>query len=197
MTKIWIAAAALLAAGAANASIIPTLTAGPTAIGAGLFEYGYSATLASDQALFSGNYFTLYDFDGFTGVGTVPAGWTASTALVGLTPPDVLPTDNAGIINVTFTYQGPTLNFDSDPANNVELTFAPFVLRSTFGNMSFDSFTARAIKNDGLARGTEVSTIGIYASPGGVPEPTSWALLIVGFAMVGVSMRRRSPSVAA
>lgn len=193
MSKFWIAAAAMFAAGTANASIIPTLTSGPTPIGSGLFEYAYEATLASDQALFDGSYFTLYDFDGFAGVGAVAAGWTASTAFVGVTPSDVLPVDDPGMINITFTYSGPTLNFDADPANNVELTFAPFVLRSTLSGLGFDSFTAQAVKNDGLARGTLVSTIGSYASPGGViPEPATWAMLIVGFAMVGTSMRRRS-----
>lgn len=192
--KTILLAASLLAASAANASIIPTLVDGPTAVGGGLYNYGYSATLASDQALFDGSYFTLYDFAGFDSVASVPTNWSFTTANLGQTPPDVLPTDDPGIVNITFTYSGPTLNFDDNPANNVEQTFGPFNILSNLGGVTFRSFTSRAIKNDGPARGTDVSSVGSYSAPGAggvVPEPATWAMLLAGFGLVGVTMRRR------
>jgi hypothetical protein len=30
------------------------------------------------------------------------------------------------------------------------------------------------------------------SAPGGVPEPATWAMLMVGFAALGVALRRRS-----
>ena len=42
------------------------------------------------------------------------------------------------------------------------------------------------------------NTIGSAASRGGtVPEPTTWALMLVGFAGMGVALRRRRPVVIA
>lgn len=193
MKKILLAAS-LLAATAAHASIIPTLVDGPTSVGGGLYNYGYNATLASDQALFTGSYFTLYDFAGFDSVASLPANWSFTTANLGQTPSDVLPIDDPGILNITFTYTGPTLNFDDNPANNTELTFGTFDILSTLGGLTLRDFTSQAIKNDGPARGTDVSSIGSYSAPGAggvVPEPASWAMLLAGFGLTGAIMRRR------
>jgi len=44
---------------------------------------------------------------------------------------------------------------------------------------------------------TEQSTVDIGAPTIGVPEPRTWALLIVGFGLVGVALRRRTGTVAA
>ena len=50
---------------------------------------------------------------------------------------------------------------------------------SFYGNLTFDSFA--------------VSLVG---SPGAVPEPASWALMIAGFGLVGSAMRRKAARVA-
>jgi hypothetical protein len=39
-------------------------------------------------------------------------------------------------------------------------------------------------------------TVGFYTSLGGVPEPATWAMLITGFGLVGVAMRRRRAVIA-
>lgn len=197
MKTLLIGMVGLLGAASAQASIIPTLTGNPVDVGGGSFRYTYSATLASDQALNSGSYFTLYDIVGFTGFGAVGAGFTASSQLLGLTPSNVLPNDSGSIVNASFTYDGPTINFDG-PTSERELGF--FEIFSTTGTFGFDDFTSEAIRNSGPSRGSLVATIGedAIAVPGGgggigagVPEPTMWAMLIAGFGMVGMSMRRR------
>lgn len=58
----------------------------------------------------------------------------------------------------------------STPITSVVFTQAP-----TFGYFEFDNLT-----------------IGSTPDVGTVPEPTSWALMIAGFAMVGFSVRRRT-----
>ena len=35
-------------------------------------------------------------------------------------------------------------------------------------------------------------TVGFYTSVGGIPEPATWAMMIMGFGLVGVAARRRS-----
>lgn len=195
MQKLLIGLTALLGAASAHASIIPTLVGSPVDAGDGTFLFTYSATLASDQALETGSYFTLYDLRGFDRFGTVGAGFTASSALLGRTPSNVLPDDDGSIINATFTYSGPTVNFDG-PTSEREL--GSFQIYSTVGTFGFEDFTSEALRNSGPSRGSLVATIGddAISVPGGgsgntVPEPASWAMMIAGFVMVGGTMRRR------
>lgn len=205
MNKVLFASALLAAASGAQASLIPTLRDGaPADLGSSVFAYSYDATLASDAGLQTGNFFTIYDFANFFGVSGTPANFTFSTANVGVTPGNVVPDDDPALINITFTYTGPDLNYDQNSANNSELNFSPFVIRSRSDIAGLDSFTSLTVKNDGPARGTPIGTVGQVEVPllsGGsgsfVPEPASWAMLVAGFGIVGGSMRRRRPTVAA
>lgn len=198
MYKSILGALALATAGIASASIIPSLTGDPTDNGNGSFTYIYEATLASDQALFDGSYFTLYDFGGFLGFGDVPEFWTPSAQLVGVTPGNVVPNDDPTILNLTFTYSGPVVNYD-EPGMEMELGL--FEVFSSIGVFRLDDFTSEAVKNSGEGRGSLVSSIGMeaVAVPGDngavVPEPAVWGLMIAGFGMVGGAMRRRKTTV--
>lgn len=202
MKKLVLGISALLAATSAQA-IIPTLIGAPVDIGEGIFRYTYSAVLSSNEALTDGSYFTLYDIREFQGIGAVPAGFTGTAALLGVTPGNVLPDDDANEANATFTYNGPTINFDQ-PTSEVQL--GNFEILARIGTFGFDDFTSEATRNTGPTAGSLVAVVGedAVAVPGGgdgigstVPEPESWALMIVGFALVGGSMRRRSKVVSA
>lgn len=193
MKKIIFGLAALATAGMAQASITPVLVGSPLSIGGGLFEYTYSATLASDQGIESGSYFTLYDFFGFAGFVSAPANFTGSTQLLGDTPVQTLPADDAGILNVTYTYSGPDFNFG---ATRDERELGSFVIRSTSGRIVLDDYTSFATLNNGPTEGTSVSTVGsnaVSVASGVIPEPTTWATMIAGLGLVGVAMRRRGP----
>ena len=105
----------------------------------------------------------------------------------------VLPNDDPTLPNVTFTYTGPTLNYDGAHS---EVELGPFEIFSTAnGSTRFDNFAAEATKNEGPSRGTDIDTIGTVEVPSGaVPEPSVWGLLLAGFGMVGISVRRRRQS---
>ena len=192
MKKIVIALLALGAANAAQADIIPALIGSPVQVGS-LFRYDYSATLAADQQLQTGNYFTIFDFNGFTGFGTVGAGFTASSSPTGMTPNDVLPTDSASVPNATFIYNGPTLNNPPSGGQGVATELGTFQIFSRFNvGTDFLSFVSRAVKNNGPAAGTTISNVGSVTGPGAVPEPSVWAMLLIGFGAIGYSARRRN-----
>ncbi len=102
------------------------------------------------------------------------------------------------------TLQGP---FDNPPALVTDVTTRDFAgtLSGPLGNPLFLSMTFR--QGDPLINGTfaglasqslsagnlQLSVVNI----GGVPEPTSWALLIAGFGLTGAALRRRRQVAAA
>jgi hypothetical protein len=94
---------------------------------------------------------------------------------------------------------GTTITFTSD-----FLSFAPgstLDRSTTFTSITPNLFTA----TNGALRSFRTVTGGTYsASPtpfalatDPTPEPATWAMLIAGFSLVGVSMRRRNRTVAA
>ena len=202
MKKIIFALVALGTAATAQADIIPTLTtSSPVQVG-DLFQYTYTATLAADQSLQTGNFFTIYDFQGFAGFGTVASGFTGTTSLLGRTPSRVNAIDNPSIFNATFTYSGPTLNMPMDGGEGVSTRLGSFQILSRFSGVGLIDFASQAVKNSGFATGTLVDNVGSVGGPlsgggagSGVPEPSAWAMLIIGFGAVGVAARRRRPNV--
>lgn len=182
----------LVFTGIASASITPIIVPGsPTPVSGG-FEYNYTISVPDDERLAPGNYamcnpggvpcgtfFTIYDFAGYVG-GTImaPTNWTTSVQLVGLTPTDQNPTDNPGILNLTWKYTGPIKN---GPINDLP----GFAAESIFGLTHEGQFTYQAEKTNGMAD----QGIGPIEIPSGVPEPGSMAL--IGGGLVGLAMLRR------
>ena len=56
---------------------------------------------------------------------------------------------------------------------------------------SANSFSVRVLGNQGRSGGMSFSL-----AVADVPEPATWAMLIVGFGMVGATMRRRNAAIA-
>jgi hypothetical protein len=75
----------------------------PTDLGSGTYRYDYELVLAGTEQFTLGDYFTIYDFAGFTGTTGTPAGFTASSNLIGQTPATQIVADNPTIPNITFT----------------------------------------------------------------------------------------------
>jgi hypothetical protein len=174
-----------LGGGAAHADIIPSLVAGsPT--GTGPYTYTYEADLTLNQRLVSGNFFTIYDFAGFTGLTTQPVNWSFSSALTGLTPATVLPVDSGSVENLTWTYTG--LGTPPGPTN-----LGDFSADSTFNATTLGWFAAEGIKVDPGQNddGTLLDNVGRVTVPV-VPEPCTMALLGVGVAPLAGRLRRRS-----
>jgi len=190
MKKLLLAATAMLCATtAAHASIIPSL-ASIVDEGGGLFRYNYTASLAGDQGLVDGSKLVIFDFAGFSGGLTTPAGFLASTELSsGLFAPGQ--TDDPTLENLVFTWNGGPFHTTGGPFS--EINFDGFSALSTLNGKALDGFAALAVKNnEGSATGTPTFNSGSVEVPaGGVPEPAAWGLMILGFGGVGALVRRR------
>ena len=191
MKKLLLAAAAALcAATAAHASIIPTLlTVTPEA---GLYRYTYQGTLAGDQGVTNGSRLIIFDFAGFSGFATggLPPGVTGTTQFSSGVS-SVGGTDDPGISNLVFTYNGP--DYRTSGGEYPDATQFTFAALSTFNNTAADGFYALAVKNNGGEAGTLTDNSGRVQVPisGAIPEPATWGLMILGFGGVGGLLRRR------
>lgn len=63
-------------------------------------------------------------------------------------------------------------------------TFVSFILKSSTNSGN----------NDPLLDGIVFERIGATNTPGGVPEPTTWAMMLTGFGLLGGALRRRRSS---
>lgn len=202
MKKLLLAAAAAVGlAGGANAAVI-TLE-GVSANGPNDFTFTYESTLGPDEGVRSGDRFVIFDFAGYID-GSVTSASPLLTASSELTSPTAIMTpgftDDAGVANLVFTYNGPDFRTTGGP-------FAPFDFnglsaRSTLGGRAPDGFFAMTTKNNpnGAPGGanTPVYTMGAVTVPGSgnfpgaIPEPATWAMMLGGFGLLGGAVRRRN-----
>jgi hypothetical protein len=181
----------------AQAGLLPvSVTVQPEA---GNFSWTYSVVLPTNLSLQSGAYFTIYDFAGYVpGSATVTsayptaanaANWTVSTTLVGPTPPHLNPVDNPNILNLTYTYTGPTI-----PTGQV--TLGNFTAISTYQASATSYFTATSTRsidgqNDSNITETLVPNGQATLPPPGVPEPATLALAGLGLPFIGLARNLR------
>jgi hypothetical protein len=203
MKRLLLAAgAALCLSGAAHASIIPILL--DVVPNGANFEFDYSAALSGDQGLVPGSEFVIFDFAGYVPgsvFSTAPnivasvqnmANFNTNAGGVEMDP---LFTDDPTIPDLVFTYTGPPFHTTGGPYSAI--IFTGLGALSTSGNTTLDGFSSRAISNDGIGTSGQPSfNDGAVAVPfAGVPEPASWALLILGFGGVGSLLRARRRTV--
>ena len=174
-----ITAAAMLRA---KADIIPTL--GSITPSGGNFQWNYTVNLTIDQTLRTGSYFTIYDFGAPIGATIQPAGWTFSSSLVGTTPGTVLPSDDASVFNLTWTYTGQTTLVGPQ-------ALGTFSAVSQTDRTRTDNYAGSAFKT---SNGDPTANIGTVS----VPVPEMSALLpmvgVCGFGAIGLAssfLRRR------
>lgn len=203
---LLLAGAALCVSTAAQASIIPVLDS-VTADGSN-FLYSYHATLSGDQGLTSGSQLVIFDFAGYVPGSIFAPSPLITTSVVsvanfntgaGGVQTNAVYGDDPNLVDLVFTYNGPDFHTSGGPFADIAIPGLTAV--STYGKVGVDGFSSRAIKNSGLGtQGTVAFNNGAVGvpMPGGVPEPSSWALMILGFGGAGAMLRRRStrPAVA-
>lgn len=196
--RTWLAR--LLLAGLTAAVVAAPATAGllPVSVTvqpeSGNFRWTYSVVLPTDMQLQAGNYFTIYDFSGYVpGSGGVlspfpgpwaSAYWTFSVSNVGPTPPLLSPVDDPGIVNLTWTYTGPTI-----PAGSV--TLGNFIATSIYSQATEGFFTATNPRAaDGVIDNNITNTLVPTGQGGGeqpvVPEPATLALAGLGLPLIAL-----------
>jgi hypothetical protein len=190
---LFVTAAAFCVTSAAHASIIPVLDS--VVPDAGVFDFNYHITLSSDQGLTDGSKVVIYDFLGYvpgsifnpTSPLITPSVelFSSTNTAAGGVQVNAQFTDDPNITNLVFTYHGPDFRTTAAPPGSPyeDIILTGFGAKSIYGGVTSDGFSARAIKNSGLATvGTVAFNNGAVGVPtlAAVPEPTSWALLILG-----------------
>ena len=182
-------ASALLLAGIAStrADIIPSFQ---DAVPFGNNSvWSYNIDIGEHQAVNTGDFFTIYDFGNFmSGSNSQPIGWSLSSSFVGNTPTQVNPTDNPSLLNLTWTYDGPTITGPSLDIGVFRVTVVGPV-----SALAISQFAAQSTRSDGPNAGTKLKNIGSIPVPTAIPEPSVLALLATAAAGLGgrLFLRRR------
>ena len=185
------AVAAIGLAGSANAAV---LTLESVTDSGSDFTFRYQGTLGPDEGLRSGDRLVIYDFAGYVAgsIFTPSANVVATTEFTSSDPVTPGFNDDAGLVNLVFTYVGPDLRNTGGPF--APLDFNGLGARSTFSGTVADAFFTLTTKNnpDGVPGGsnTPIFTLGQVSVPNAIPEPATWAMMLGGFGLLGAAARR-------
>ena len=107
----------------------------------------------------------------------------------------------AGVLNDTATGAIPLTGSQCDPVNAGcgSMQDWMFTTAIPLGNGVYDFFTGTNCCVDTMGAPVRVTITGITTQPpgiGGVPEPSTWAMMLIGFGATGYAMRRRRSKLA-
>jgi PEP-CTERM motif len=182
---------------AARADIIPTFI-GTSSTGDPFNPntvWSYNIDITSRQNAVTGDFFTIYDFGSFlAGSVTQPTGWTLTSTYLGTTPAQTIPNDDPSLLNLTWTYSGPTISGNSPEGKGI----GPFSV-TVFGSPTLpriSNFAAQGTLAAGPNAGSKLANVGDIRVPTPVPEPSTFTLvgLSCGLALIGRAISRRRKS---
>lgn len=190
-----VAAAMLGAASTARAGLIPVQVS-VTPEG-GNYQFTYAIVLPTDAVLQSGDYFTIYNFEGLvpgtaTASGSInSSNWSFTTSNVGPTPAGVVPGDNPNIPNLTWTYSGPVIQGGQTGLGNfAAVSIYPYTTQSWLAALTGTVYGLA----DANITPTQVPVP--TAPPPGLPEPTTLALAALGLVVLGAVRWQRGRATA-
>ena len=188
--------AAILAASAISTSAgAVVLTLDSVSPSSGAFLFSYSGTLGPDEGVRFGDKLVIFDFAGYvpgsivTGSANLVGSNEATTAMPGVLIPGY--SDDPALQNLVFTYTGPDFRNTGGPFSPFDFTGLGAL--STLSGQTLDAFSTITTKNN-LPPNSPLVQGGIVNVPapgGAVPEPATWAMMLVGFGVAGMSLRRR------
>lgn len=133
----------------------------------------------------------------FSGGGTLTGTFTTNDALTQVVGLDLTSSQNGAFQLTNYTNTGSIDNQQlpntfrltvTQPTKQLQLFFSP-ALSATGGTITGNSFEAQQIQGAGNRTLTgSVSSASVTAA---VPEPATWAMMLLGFGFVGSAMRRR------
>ena len=192
---------------AAHPSILGSLTSGSNFITGAITTFG-STTYPDGTPVGPNGELTHQDMDYMTF--SVPTGYALNQFIVsngttimsdpridrlfiGLYPNPFIPVDPSfrsatGLLGFTLVSQA-MLGTDILPAIGAS---APAMFPSIPGATTFKGSLGAGTYTLWLYDGDEAATYSFNAVLGAVPEPATWAMMIVGLGMVGIGLRRRS-----
>ena len=192
-----LSAGAVLIGSLAIADIIPTF-ASYVPNGAGGLTFSYTASLSSGSRVNTGDYFTIYDFQGLiSGSEVAPAGWTFSEQNIGITPAGQIVYDRCAIVNITFTYIGQSSIIGPVDTIGIPGGFTadtiPHMVPTPPGHYAPLGYYASQTHKNNQGKpddNTFQSNQGRLRTPVLIPEGSSIAALLAGLLPIGILLRR-------
>lgn len=174
------------AAGGAEAAITPVL-ANVQQVG-GNYQYTYDVTISGDTGLAPGARFAILDFAGLVGLPTVSmAGWSVFS-VSGALPSPTNTLQDPSTPDIGLVWSGDAFHTTDGPYADTIFTITAL---SAFGPFTrLDGYAGTTVVNSGNNLGTQVVSQGLIDVPA-VPEPATWAMMILGMSMVGMGLRLR------
>jgi hypothetical protein len=165
----------------------------------GMYRFTYAIVLPTDAVLRPGDYFTIYDFDGFVPGSQMASGapsspdWSFTASNLGPTPSGVTPDDDPNITNLSWKYNGAEINIDAS------VGLGNFWALSIYPDTTDSWFTASTGTTAGTTDHNITPTVvPVPKAPGppppGVPEPATLVLAGLGLPFIGAArwFRRRT-----